>query len=215
MLVKDRGRPTYQLNSNLQVRLWYQRFGHASNVRVIQASKLVDGIEFGEIRLVDKPHSSDSESFNSDAKAITKVIEHNLGDVEELYETCIESKHTRIVKSKKKTPTTKKLQEVHADLWGPHKPASISGKSYVALLLDEFTRKLCILMLRSKNEFFDAFKSWLPTAEAGGSRLDCLQTNSGGEFISVAVQSFCQEREIKIGCAAPYMHKENGIAERC
>ena len=113
------------------------------------------------------------------------------------------------------TPTTRKLQEVHADLWGPHDPASISGKNYVALLLDKFTRKSWILLLRSKDKFFDAFKLWLPRAEASGNRLDCLRANGGGEFISAALQSFCQERGIKIGYAAPYMHEENGIAERC
>ena len=39
------------------------------------------------------------------------------------------------------TPTTKKLQEVHANLLGPHEPVFILAKSYVALLLDEFTCK--------------------------------------------------------------------------
>ena len=68
-------------------------------------------------------------------------------------------------------------------------------------------------MLRSKDEFLDAFKLWLPRAEAGGSRLDCLQTDGRGEFISVASQSFCQERGIKIGYAAPYIHEENDIAK--
>ena len=56
------------------------------------------------------------------------------------------------------TLTTSRLQEVYADLWGPYKPVSISGKSYVALLLDEFTRKSWKLMLKSKDEFFNAFK---------------------------------------------------------
>ena len=51
-------------------------------------------------------------------------------------------------------------------------------------------------MLRSKDKFFDAFKLWLPRAEAGGSKLDCLQTDDRREFISVAFQSFWQERGI-------------------
>ena len=113
------------------------------------------------------------------------------------------------------TPITRRLHEVYANLWGPHKPASISGKSYVALLLNEFTRKLWVLMLRIKDEFFDVFKLYLPKAKAGGSRLDCLQIDSEGEFISVTLQSFCQERGIKIGYAASYMYEENDIAERC
>ena len=70
-------------------------------------------------------------------------------------------------------------------------------------------------MLRSKDEFFDVFKLWLPRAKAGRSRLDYLRTDGRGEFISVALQSFCQEPGIKIGYAAPYIYEENGIAEQC
>lgn len=81
---------------------------------------------------------------------------------ERLCDTCIESKHTRIIRHKKMTLTIRKLQELHADLWGPHDPPSISRKSYVGLHFDEFTRKSWILLLRSKDEFFDAFKYWLP-----------------------------------------------------
>ena len=174
---------------------------------------LVDGINPGEIGPVDEPHSSNSESSDSNAEAINKAIKHNLGVIKKLCEACIENKHIRIVKSKKITLTTRRLQEVHANLWGPHKPAFISGKSYVALLHHEFTRKSWILMLRSKDEFFDAFKLWLLRAKAGGSKLDCLQTDSGGKFISIALQRFCQEQEIKIGYVAPYIYEKNSIAE--
>ena len=116
MLVKGRGRPTYRLSSNPQVGLWHRRFGYASNARVIQASKLVDGIDFGEPGPVDESQSSDFESCDSNDEAINKAIKHNFEDVEELCEACIESKHTRIVKLKKMTPASRKLQEVHAEL---------------------------------------------------------------------------------------------------
>lgn len=98
---------------------------------------------------------------------------------------------------------------------GPPRPRVHLRKKYVALLLDEFTRKSWILLLRSKDEFFDVFKLWLPRAKTCGYKLDCLRSDDGGEFISAALQSFCQERGIKIGYAAPYMHDENGIAKRC
>ena len=139
----------------------------------------------------------------------------NIDDVKEVCKACIENKHTGIVISKRMILTTRRLQEIHADLWGPHERASSSGKNHVALLLNEFTRKSWIILLRSKDEFFDAFKLWLPRAEGCENKLDCLRTDGGGEFISAGFQSFCEERGIKIGYAAPYMHKENGIAERC
>ena len=137
----------------------------------------------------------------------------NIDGVEELCEACIESKHTRIVKSKRMTPTTKRLQEMNANLWGLYDPASILGKNYVALLLDEFTCKLWIILLKNKDKFFNTFKFWLPRAKVCGDKLNCLQTDGGGEFISIVLQSFCKERRIKIRYAAPYMHKENEIAE--
>lgn len=72
---------------------------------------------------------------------VNKVIKHNLRVIEKLCKTCIESKHIRIVRSKKITTTTRKLQEVYADLQGPHKPTCISAKNYKTILLHEFTRK--------------------------------------------------------------------------
>lgn len=44
-----------------------------------------------------------------------------------------------MVKSKKMTPITKRLQEIYTNLWGFYKPASILGMNYVALLFDGFT----------------------------------------------------------------------------
>ena len=147
MLVRGRGQPMYLLSFNPQIRLWYCRLGHASNVRVVQVSKLVDGINLGEITI--EP-INESQSFDSELKSdtdvdkpspINKAMELNIDDVKELCKACIESKYTKIVKSKRMTSTTKRLQEIHADLWGPHRPASISSKNYIALLIDEFTRK--------------------------------------------------------------------------
>ena len=89
---------------------------------------------------------------------LNKIME----SIEDLCDTCIESKHIRIIKHKAMTATVRTLEEIYADLWGPHDPSSISGKSYVGLLLDEYKRMSWVLLLRSKDEFFDAFKQWLP-----------------------------------------------------
>lgn len=45
-------------------------------------------------------------------------------------------------------------------------------------------------------------------------KLGCLRADGRGEFISNALKLYCQERSIKIGYAALYMHEENGMAER-
>ena len=108
----------------------------------------MDGITLGEaLGPIDECYSSNSEpKSNSDEDADTstpihKATEQISKEMEELCKAYIESKHTRLVKSKKITPTSWRLQEVHADLWGLHKPASISEKSYVGLLLNKYTWK--------------------------------------------------------------------------
>lgn len=55
--------------------------------------------------------------------------------------TCVESKYTRIIKSKKMILITRRLQEVYNDLWDSHKSASILSKNYMALRLTKFTYK--------------------------------------------------------------------------
>lgn len=164
--MQRRGQPTYLLNLNLQIWLQYQYFDHASNAKVIQAFKLVDRINLGEILgLVDKLHSFNSKSDNNSNTETTykpafinKAIEYNLGDVKEFCKICIKSKYTRIINSKKMTITKRRLQKIYANLWGLYKYTSILGKSYIALLLNKFMYKLQVLILRSKDKFFNIFK---------------------------------------------------------
>ena len=71
MLVRERGRSTYLFNSNPQIRLWHCRLGHASNARVIQASKLIDGIDLERAVIPEDEsylNSSNSETDDKDIK---------------------------------------------------------------------------------------------------------------------------------------------------
>lgn len=44
--------------------------------------------------------------------------------------------------------------------------------------------------------------------------MKALRADGGGEFISAKLKDFCKKKNITIKYAAPYMHEENGIAER-
>ena len=145
---------------------------------------------------------------------MTSTTDHD-DSVKQLCDSCIESKYTKIVMHKKMTPTIRKLQKIYADVWGPHNPLSPSRKTHVGLLLDEFTQKSWVLLLKSKYEFFDAFKLWLARAKACGEKFGCLQTDVRRGFISATLKRFCEDSDITIGYAALYIHKKNGIAERC
>ena len=136
-------------------------------------------------------------------------------EIKKLCDPCIESKYIKIVRYKKMTPTGK-LQEIHADLWESYDPLLLSRKPSVSLLFDKFKQKSWILLLKSKYEFFDAFKLWfLRDEEASREKFGYLQTDSGGEFISTALKDFCKERSIIIAYTTSYIHKENGMTEQC
>lgn len=142
------------------------------------------------------------------------TIDNN--DFDSLCSPCVASKQTRtVVRNKPMTKADKKLDEVHVDLWGPHHPALLSGKSYAAILLDAKTRKTWVLYLCSKDEFVDAFQIWLPKVENECNRLmKALRVDGGGEFISAKLKDICDKKGITIKYAAPYIHEENGLAER-
>ena len=108
---------------------------------------------------------------------------------------------------------SRKLEEVHADLFGPHNPLSQSGSQYTAILMREHTRKTWTFYFRRKNDFVDAFQVWLSRVEAESEDLlGILRADSRGEFISTKLRLFYEKRGIAIKYAAAYMHKENGLA---
>ncbi len=140
----------------------------------------------------------------------------DLEDLDKLCTSCMRSKSTRVVRQNKSmTAITSKLEEVHADLWGLHDPPSQSGNIYAAILMCEHTQKTWTLYLRGKDDFIDVFQVWFPRVKAeSGYSMNLLRADDGGEFISKKLRSFCEKRGIAIRYAAPYVHKENGLAER-
>lgn len=83
------------------------------------------------------------------------------------------------------------------------------------ILICEYTRKTWNLYLQGKNNFIDAFQTWLPQVEAKfNCSIKVLQADDGREFISTKLKSFCKKRGIVIRYAALYIHKKNGLAKR-
>ena len=190
---------------------------------MIEESKQIQEEPFSSNFKVDNKDKNLEPSFvsNTFSALITTLLNKIIStgtnfdhSVEQLCDPYIESKYTKIVKHKKMTSTTRKLKEIYADLWRPYNPSLLLGKTYIGLFLNEFTRKSWVLLLQSKDEFFNIFKFWLPRAEVYGEKLGYLQTDDRGKFISATLKNFCKERSLTIGYAAPYMHKENGIVER-
>ena len=225
MMTKGQGRPIHLVSQSKKVRIWHRKFGHASNARIISASKLLAGMgEFGttydqaEIYSdseASKPEDVDAEPESHNTLRASRITDSG-SDFGEICEPCVESKQTRIVRRQKlMTPSEDKLEEVHLDLLGPHDPSSLTDSTYASILMCEKTRKSWVLYLRSEDEFVDAFQIWLPRVENESKcTLKTLCPDGGGEFISIKLRVFCEKREIALKYGASYMHEENSLAER-
>lgn len=68
LMATGKRRPTHLISRSKKVRVWHRRFGHASNARVIRASKLVTGM--GELSTTYDPAKIYSDSEASEPEDI-------------------------------------------------------------------------------------------------------------------------------------------------
>lgn len=82
------------------------------------------------------------------------------------------------------------LDYVHANLWGPARNPSHSGIRYFLSIVDDYSRKLCVFIQKTKDGTFENFKSWKTLVENQTRRkLKRLRTNNCLKFCNEAFES--------------------------
>ena len=83
------------------------------------------------------------------------------------------------------------------------------------LLVDDCTRFMWQVLIRDKDEAFEAFKKVKAAVEMEkNSKLKALRTDRGGEFTSNEFKTYCELLGIKRYLSAPYSPQQNGVVER-
>ena len=101
------------------------------------------------------------------------------------------------------------------DLWGPSRIESHSGARYFLSLVDDYSRKLWIYVLKSKDELFNTFKSWKVLIENQSNRkVKRLRSDNGLEFCSAEFNNFCRDNGIVRHRTTVGTPQQNGLAER-
>ncbi|KAL2252662.1 UNVERIFIED_CONTAM: Retrovirus-related Pol polyprotein from transposon TNT 1-94 [Sesamum indicum] len=107
------------------------------------------------------------------------------------------------------------LDYVHADVWGPSNTPTHGGNRYFLSIIDNFSRKVFVFLMKHKSEVFDKFKKWKTLVEnQTGKRLKSLRTDNGLEFCNKSFSDMCEELGIKRHKTNPYTPQQNGIVER-
>ncbi|GJR14406.1 zinc finger, CCHC-type containing protein [Tanacetum coccineum] len=104
----------------------------------------------------------------------------------QICDVCLISKHSRAPFPKKaKARSTSPLDLVYGDLCGPITPPTPSGKKYIFLLVDDYSRYMWVYFLTTKDQAFDTFKEYKNSIENElRTTLKMLRTDRGGEFTS-------------------------------
>ncbi|KAL2250110.1 UNVERIFIED_CONTAM: Retrovirus-related Pol polyprotein from transposon TNT 1-94 [Sesamum indicum] len=107
------------------------------------------------------------------------------------------------------------LDYVHVDVWGPSKEPTHGGNRYFLSIVDNFSRKVFVILLKHKFEVFEKFETWKIFVEnQTGKRLKSLRTDNGLEFCNKNFDDLCDKFGIKRHKTNLYTPQQNGVAER-
>jgi transposase InsO family protein len=166
----------------------HQRLGHisADSIRLLTRANAVTGLQPIDF---STPFSCDSCEH---AKTTRKIIR----------------KHTT-------TPRAEAFgDEVHTDVWGPAPISTIGGRKYYITFTDDHTRYTWLELLRSKDEAFQAYKTFVAWAETQhGVRIKRLRSDRGGEYTGGNFSKFLNSQGTERRLTTHDTPQHNGVAE--
>ncbi|GKV15616.1 hypothetical protein SLEP1_g26391 [Rubroshorea leprosula] len=155
---------------------------------------------------------------------ISKLLKHDLVDglpkvnvnIDSVCDACMKGKQTRVsFKTKKCISTNRPLELLHMDLFGPMCTLSIGGKSYVLVVVDDYSRFTWVAFLAHKNDALHAFKCLYKKLQNEKSlTIVSIRSDHGGEFENNDFEDFCIEHGIDHNFSAPRTPQQNGVVER-
>ena len=116
----------------------------------------------------------------------------------QLCENCVLGKSHGLKFPKAIHNTKGTLDYIHSDLWGsPNVPHSLSKCQYFITFIDDFSRKVWIYFLKTKDQAFSKFLEWKALVETQTERkIKRLRTDNGLEFCNEEFDSYCTQQGI-------------------
>src|SRR3954468_12707515 len=168
--------------------LWHRRLGHArmKNLQTLVSKKHVIGIN--KVKF-DK----DRLCSACEAGKITK-------------------KHHA---AKTIMKTTRPLELLHMDLFGPQNYASLGGNKYGLVIVDDFSRYTWVFFLDDKSKVVDIFKTFAKRAQTEYElSLKHIRSDNGIEFKNTHIKDFLDAYGFTHEFSAAYTPQQNGVVKR-
>ncbi|KAH9762156.1 hypothetical protein KPL70_000706 [Citrus sinensis] len=107
------------------------------------------------------------------------------------------------------------LEYIHSDLWGPAQTMSLGGNTYFLSLIDDYSRRVWVYVLKHKDQVFGKFREWKSLVEnQTGLKVKKLRTDNGLEFCNQEFNSYCADHGIARHRTVRLTPQQNGLAER-
>jgi transposase InsO family protein len=117
--------------------------------------------------------------------------------------------------SKNVMTTSRPLELLHMDLFGPVAYLSIEGSKYGLVIVDDFSRFTWVFFLQDKSETQGTLKCFLRRAQNDFElKVKKIRSDNGSEFKNLQVEEFLEEEGIKHEFSSPYTPEQNGVVER-
>ena len=132
------------------------------------------------------------------------------------YRPCQPGKQTR--NPHKKTSsicTSRNLELLHMDIMGPTWTASLGGKKYILVVVDDYSRYTWISLLKEKSEAFDQAAILFRRMQV---EQDCLIqricSDHGRDFENFIFEEFCNKFGIKLEFSFPITPQQNEVVKQ-
>ena len=132
---------------------------------------------------------------------------------------CAACEQGKIAKSSHKSliehSVSQPLELIHIDLCGPSTAPSLSGKQYLLVIVDDYTKFTWVFFLRQKSDTTKELMDFITFIEVRvGKPVRRLRSDNGGEFKNHTLNSFLVSKGIDHNFSAPYHPQQNGVVER-
>src|SRR4051812_40230607 len=111
--------------------------------------------------------------------------------------------------------TTRPLELLHMDLFGPQNYASLGGNKYSLVIVDDFSRYTWAFFLDDKSKVVEIFKSFAKRDQTEYElSLKHIQSDNGTEFKNIHIEDFLDDHGFTHEFSATYTPQQNGVVER-
>jgi transposase InsO family protein len=117
--------------------------------------------------------------------------------------------------SKNVMTTSRPLELLHMDLFGPVAYLSIRGSKYGLVIVVDFSCFTWVFFLQDKSETQGTLKRFLWRAQNEFElKVKKIRSDNGSEFKNLQVEEYLEEEGIKHEFSAPYTPQQKGVVER-